>query len=529
MENFIQYKIFGASQLKLKPDVVPHNFACQPERANNSTDLNRTAFKKLNRKRLLSEILKENNQDSCNIKKPCSNEGSASKLPLSEFSLSEFSPSEHFQSEFSYSDCADSAQNETALFTVSNAESEKENNIPNTQSSFDPEQTTSCASKDLKEVRSIGVQTLKLTKYRSKGITCKPSVKDSNCQTLTETCDKSCLVNIVVEKAQSESASDNYTETSSEVVKTSDSEYKISTSNSENDKIEKNDAKVNVLSVTNYLISMDSKLYLGILPEWLWILNLLQQQTDLPLDHIKLTLQKIRLNDTFTRLGPAFSYSNCQAGRIFNKSVQKLAHLLKTLIYAPSQESVKKLLPIQFRANFSDVYLIIDAFEIQILKPTDPVHQSLTWSEYKKCNTLKYLVAVTCDGMIAYISQGYGGRISDVLLFEKCGITQILPEGCGILADRGFKQIDNILNQFNCKLIRPPSVSSTVKPSKSEVLLTKRIASIRIHVERVIRRIREYKLLEPHASLDLDIMPNIDCAVTIACALINLQKPVIRT
>uniref|UniRef100_A0ABD2VV31 DDE Tnp4 domain-containing protein n=1 Tax=Trichogramma kaykai TaxID=54128 RepID=A0ABD2VV31_9HYME len=232
MKNFIQYKIFGASHLKLKPDVVPHNFACQPERANNSTELNITAFKKLNRKRLLSDILKENNQDSCNIKKPFTNEGSASKLPFSEFS-----PTEHFQSEFSHSDCADSAQNETALFTVSNAE---------------------------------------------------------------------------------------------------------------------------------------------------------------------------------------------------------------------------------------------NAFEIRILKPTDPVHQSLTWSEYKKCNTSKYLVAVTCDGMIAYISQGYSGRISDVLLFEKCGITQILPEGCGILADRGYKQIDKILNQFKCKLIRPPSVSSTVKPSKSEGFMLKK-------------------------------------------------------
>ncbi|CAB0027835.1 unnamed protein product, partial [Trichogramma brassicae] len=63
--------------------------------------------------------------------------------------------------------------------------------------------------------------------------------------------------------------------------------------------------------------------------------------------------------------------------------------------------------------------------------------------------------------MISHISQGYGGRVSDVLLFEKCGITQILPEGCGILADKGFKQIDNILNQFKCTLIRPPSVSST--------------------------------------------------------------------
>ena len=64
------------------------------------------------------------------------------------------------------------------------------------------------------------------------------------------------------------------------------------------------------------------------------------------------------------------------------------------------KESVRKMLPIPLRENFSNVYIIIDAFEIQINKPSHPDHQALSWSDYKKCNTLKYLIAITCDGTI---------------------------------------------------------------------------------------------------------------------------------
>lgn len=191
--------------------------------------------------------------------------------------------------------------------------------------------------------------------------------------------------------------------------------------------------------------------------------------------------------------------------------------------------SVKKLLPIPFRANYSHVQSIIDCFEIQIQKPTNSVNQALTWSEYKKCNTLKYLISSTPDGFINFVSNGYGGRISDTLITEKSELLNVLPDGCGVMADRGFKQIQTILNQKKCILIRPPTVSSTVKPSKAEVLETKRIASLRIHIERVIRRLREYEILKPYACIHHNLLPHVDSLVTIASALINLQSPIIKT
>ncbi|KAJ8941372.1 hypothetical protein NQ318_000838 [Aromia moschata] len=122
--------------------------------------------------------------------------------------------------------------------------------------------------------------------------------------------------------------------------------------------------------------------------------------------------------------------------------------------------------------------------KIQIEKPSDSVKQALTWSEYKKCNTLKYLISSTPDGFTNFISRGYGGRISDSLLVEDSGYLEIVPAGCGVMADRGFKGIGKLLHERNCQLVRPPSVSSAEKPTKAEVLETKRIASLRIHIER---------------------------------------------
>lgn len=81
------------------------------------------------------------------------------------------------------------------------------------------------------------------------------------------------------------------------------------------------------------------------------------------------------------------------------------------------------------------------------------------------------------------------------------------------MAYRGFKYIEHLFVTKNCKLIRAPSVSSNTKSSKAYVIETKRIASLRIHVERVIRRIREIAF---HHHI-----------LKVGCGIINLQPGVI--
>lgn len=48
------------------------------------------------------------------------------------------------------------------------------------------------------------------------------------------------------------------------------------------------------------------------------------------------------------------------------------------------------------------------------------------------------------------------------------------------------------------------------------MLETKRIASLRIHIERVIGRLREFKTLKPYALMHLSLVSNVDDIITIA-------------
>lgn len=107
--------------------------------------------------------------------------------------------------------------------------------------------------------------------------------------------------------------------------------------------------------------------------------------------------------------------------------------------------------------RYSNVQSIIDYLEIEIGKPSDARVQAQTWSEYKKANTMEYLVYATSNGLSNFVSAGYGGRITDTNILEHSGFLKNLPNNCQVMADRGFKSIASLLARKNCELIRPLS------------------------------------------------------------------------
>lgn len=289
----------------------------------------------------------------------------------------------------------------------------------------------------------------------------------------------------------------------------------------------KKDIQEQALTMQKSRIFNKPKVYIGMQNNALFVLKLLADESGIKLDNIYLTLEKIKLNHTFIILGDEYGKSPSNANTIFRKTIPILAHYLKRFIFWPSQKSIKASLPLPFRARYNNVQSIIDCFEIEIQKPSNPLYQALTWSEYKKCNTIKYLISSTPDGTINFISEGFGGRTTDATIVEKSQYLNILPPYCKIMADRGFKHIECLLQKKGCTLIRPLSVSNNVNPTKSEVIETRRIASLRIHIERVIGRLREFELLTPHAGIPYQTLDIIDEIVLIAAALINLQTPII--
>ncbi|XP_073964658.1 uncharacterized protein [Choristoneura fumiferana] len=276
------------------------------------------------------------------------------------------------------------------------------------------------------------------------------------------------------------------------------------------------------------IIKENPKMYLGLPRSYFWLINFLANQCKLRPLHVIITLFKLKLNDTIQRISHQFNFSQVTLHELLRICIPNLATYLQMFIYLPESITIKKTLPPVFKVRFANVQCILDCFEIQIEKPSDPVMQARTWSQYKSCNTLKYLIACCPNGFICYISKGYGGRISDKAITECSGFVDILPPGAVVLADRGFKGIETLLSQRHVKLLRPPSVSSQETPTKKEVIQTKIIASLRIHVERVIRRVREFAFLKPHSVINHNHVRYADEAVIIACALVNLQGDIIK-
>lgn len=97
-------------------------------------------------------------------------------------------------------------------------------------------------------------------------------------------------------------------------------------------------------------------------------------------------------------------------------------------------------MPKVFKKHFSNVTCIIDCFEIYIERPLYLKARALTYSNYKKKNTVKFLIAVTPTGSICFISQAWGGRVSDkvIIHMQQSGFLKKLEYGDKVLADRGF-------------------------------------------------------------------------------------------
>ncbi|XP_063384541.1 uncharacterized protein LOC134670657 [Cydia fagiglandana] len=274
------------------------------------------------------------------------------------------------------------------------------------------------------------------------------------------------------------------------------------------------------------IIRKKPKLFLGLPKSFWWIINFLAQDCRCVALHVIITLFKLKNNDSFARMSEQFEMARSTIRLAFEKNVTILSTYFQNCIYLPPLAHIKKNLA--FKIRYSNVQCIIDCFEIQIEKARDPDKQAGTWSQYKSCNTMKYLIGCTPAGYIAFLSKGYGGRTSDKAITEKSNFIDVIPLNAVVMADRGFKEIESLLSVKNAKLLRPPSVYANKKMTKQEVLETKVIASLRVHVERVIRRVREFHMLKPHAVVNSKHIKYLDDLVIIACGLINLQNPIIK-
>ena len=79
-------------------------------------------------------------------------------------------------------------------------------------------------------------------------------------------------------------------------------------------------------------------------------------------------------------------------------------------------------MPKEFKERFPSTRVILDTTEFPLEKPSNADVQAATWSNYKNRNTLKLLVSVSPNGVIAFLSLLYGGRNSDKELIQRSNL-----------------------------------------------------------------------------------------------------------
>ena len=71
-------------------------------------------------------------------------------------------------------------------------------------------------------------------------------------------------------------------------------------------------------------------------------------------------------------------------------------------------------------------------------------YMACTWSNYKHHNTVKVLIGIVPQGVVTFVSEAWGGRVSDKNLTEHSGILDKLLPGDVVLADRGSTVSDSV-------------------------------------------------------------------------------------
>ena len=115
---------------------------------------------------------------------------------------------------------------------------------------------------------------------------------------------------------------------------------------------------------------------------------------------------------------------------------------------------------------------------------------------YKNHNTYKGLIGISpSGGAVAFVSYLYPGCISDKELTKQSGILELLEKGDSVMADRGF-DIKEYLDLLGVELNMPPFMKKNKQLDESELVKTRWIATLRIHVERAMEQLKNFHIFD---------------------------------
>jgi hypothetical protein len=215
-----------------------------------------------------------------------------------------------------------------------------------------------------------------------------------------------------------------------------------------------------------------------------------------PADAVCMWLFILRTGLTFKRAGKLFGASKQTTRRAFVTMTALHREIFQSEFFVLKEDALRAIIPEMMRTFKSyegvdtAVVHIIDGFERAFQKPSDDEAAAVAWSAYKHNYTAKFLLDILSNGAFYFISEAYGGSISDPDLSRVCGFLELMIEGLDVMADKGFL-LQAELEELGCLCWIPPVMrrgqeAATAEESEE----THNIANRRIYVENAVRRIK---------------------------------------
>jgi hypothetical protein len=128
--------------------------------------------------------------------------------------------------------------------------------------------------------------------------------------------------------------------------------------------------------------------------------------------------------------------------------------------------------------------------------------------------------------MITYISQAYGGRTTDGHITSVSALYDLLEHGDSVMADKGFPEITASLLERHALIVMPPFRQSSGRQfTEVENRECYNVASVRIHVERAIQRMKLFDILK---DMENSLLPQVDMILVSIAYICNNFRPLIN-
>jgi len=228
-----------------------------------------------------------------------------------------------------------------------------------------------------------------------------------------------------------------------------------------------------------------------------------------PAQEVLLVLIYLRHNVAHEAVGARFSVSADLSENLFHEIVPLLRELFPANRFEAEQ---------RFRRTGPSLEveqidrLLIDSFETAIPRPSNKDRQKRFYSGKKKRHTLKTQVVSDTHGEVLDVDAGHRGPISDKKLYEMSQVKEQFPQAAK-QADLGYLGIDGIETPH-----RKPRGGQLTEAQREE---NRQLASVRVHVEHGIRRLKAFKIVRENYRHALGLFPMVVSAVV---GLVHLNR-----